>query len=96
MRADVAAVSTVPESIRVDATLYGESASRVVVSVPEMHLAALLSAAAASDVPAAIIGRVGGDRIQLAVDGQTVVDVARSDADELWSTAIERRMAKRS
>ena len=90
--ADVACVGDVPEAFRINATLFGESASRIVVSAGASRIDALLAAAREARVPASIIGRVGGDRIQLAVDGRTVIDVARAVAEAMWSTAIEQRM----
>jgi phosphoribosylformylglycinamidine synthase len=70
------------------ATLFGESASRAVVSVSPSKAAALLAAAAAAGVPAARIGRVGGDRIRISVDGRRVVDEPLLEAERLWSGSI--------
>jgi phosphoribosylformylglycinamidine synthase subunit PurL len=94
VRADLTAVSGVPDALRIDATLFGESASRVIVSTTDDRLPRLLAAAAATDVPAAAIGRTGGDRIQLSVNGNVNIDVAVSDAEQLWSTAIEKKMGR--
>jgi phosphoribosylformylglycinamidine synthase len=70
------------------ATLFGESASRAVVSVSPSKAALLLAAAAAANVPAARIGRVGGERIRLSVDGRRVVDEPLMEAERLWSGSI--------
>jgi hypothetical protein len=80
--------------VTVPATLFGESATRVVVSASAAHLAAVLAAAAEAGVPAAVIGRTGGTRIQLAVDGAVAVDVDVSEAERRWATSIETRMAR--
>jgi phosphoribosylformylglycinamidine synthase len=72
------------------ATLFGESASRVVVSVDAGRLPELLALAAAHAVPAARIGTVGGDRIRLAIDGGAVLDEALAAAEDIWSGAIGR------
>ncbi len=90
--ADVAAAGSVPDAWRVPAALFGESATRVVVSADTGRLEALLAAAREAGVPAAVIGRVGTDRIRLAVDGVVAVDVARAEADAIWSTAIAQKM----
>ncbi len=74
------------------ATLFGESASRIVVSTAEASLPALLAAATAAGVPAAVVGKTGGDRIRLSVDGQLAVDRSVGDAERAWATAIETRM----
>jgi phosphoribosylformylglycinamidine synthase II len=78
----------------VNATLFGESASRVVVSTTSERLAQLQAAAQAARVPAAVIGKTGGDRIQIAVNDRVEIDSAVGAAEEMWSTAIERRMKR--
>ncbi|MGH9173845.1 MAG: hypothetical protein ACRD1H_05790, partial [Vicinamibacterales bacterium] len=90
--ANLASVGDVPGGFRVNATLFGESASRIVVSAGPGTIDALLAAARDLEVPATIIGRAGGDRIRLSVEGTAVIDVARPDAETTWATAIERKM----
>jgi phosphoribosylformylglycinamidine synthase subunit PurL len=92
---DVPAVTGGPEAFRDVATLFGESASRVVVSVRETDVAALLERARDAGVPATVIGTVGGERIRMAVAGRVLVDVARDEAERFWSTAIEGYFARR-
>jgi hypothetical protein len=46
-------------------------------------------------VPAKQIGRVAGNRIQIAVDGKQVVNELVSDAERIWATAIESWFEKR-
>jgi phosphoribosylformylglycinamidine synthase len=70
------------------ATLFGESASRAVVSVSPSKAAGLLAAAAAANVPAARIGRVGRERIRISVDGRPVIDEPLKEAERLWSGSI--------
>jgi phosphoribosylformylglycinamidine synthase len=80
-----------PEPVFSDiATLFGESASRAVVSATPERTDELLAEASAAGVPAEIIGRVGGDRIRIAVDRRTVIDTPLSDAERVWSTTIDQ------
>jgi phosphoribosylformylglycinamidine synthase len=72
------------------ATLFGESASRVVVSVGRDRTAELEARAAKEGIAAAVIGRVGGDRVRVAIAGRRVIDEVLADAERLWSTAIDR------
>ena len=95
---DVAAV-TLPDGwaeYSVQAALFGESATRVIISVAEPDVDALRAHARAADVPAALIGRTGGGRLRIAVGGERVVDVGVGDAERVWSTAIERQFAGRA
>jgi phosphoribosylformylglycinamidine synthase len=77
------------------AALFGESASRVVVSVAPDDVTAVLERAAKAGVPAAVIGQTGGNRVRMAVDGRIVVDRAVDEAERVWSSAIERYFVKR-
>ncbi len=85
-------VKTVPASFVEAATLFGESASRIVVSVADGAVAQVLGAAAAAGVPAQVIGRTGGATIRIDVDGVTAVRVPVAEAEAAWETAIEQRM----
>jgi len=70
-------------------TLFGESASRAVVSVEPQYASEFLRRAADAGVPAVEIGRVGGDRIRMSVDGRMALDEPLQDVERMWSTAIE-------
>ena len=89
VNADLAGVADAPATYRDTAPLFSESASRAVVSVGSGQLAALLALAAAAGVPAKQIGGVGGNRIQIAVEGRAVINELVTDAERLWATAIE-------
>jgi len=81
--------------VNVAAALFGESASRVVVSVVPEHVTTVLRHAAAANVPARVIGQTGGSRLRLAVAGRIVVDQSVDEAERAWSTAIDRYFAQR-
>jgi phosphoribosylformylglycinamidine synthase len=84
-----------PAAWRTVATLFGESASRAVVSVGPEHVDRVLALAAAAKVPAVRIGVVGGDRIRVSVDGARVLDEPLAAAESIWSTAIEHYFERR-
>jgi len=77
------------------ATLFGESASRAVVSVTPEHVDRVLAMAAAVQLPAARIGVVGGDRIRVSIEGVRVLDEPLAAAELIWSTAIEDYFERR-
>jgi phosphoribosylformylglycinamidine synthase len=70
------------------ATLFGESASRAIVSVAPERLAAVLEAAGAAGVPAQRIGRTGGSAIRIAVDDRMAIECAVSEAEARWSACL--------
>jgi phosphoribosylformylglycinamidine synthase len=77
-----------------DIELFSESASRIVVSADASKVKDLLARAAAAGVPARRIGTTGGSRIAIGVNGTVVVDLAVSEAEGLWGTALERYFKK--
>jgi phosphoribosylformylglycinamidine synthase len=94
VEADVSAVATTVPAIADAATLFGESASRVVVSCDPARLADLLAAARHAGVPAARIGTVGGQRVRLSVGGRRLVDEPLADIERIWTTSIEQYFAR--
>ena len=76
--------------INVAAALFGESASRVVVSASADNVTEVLQQAARVGVPARVIGETGGNRLRMAVAGAVEVDVAIEQAEQAWSEAIGR------
>ena len=69
-------------------TLFGEASSRVLVSVAGERLDAVLATAREAGVPASRIGRTGGDRIRIRVDGAAVLDCAVAEAESRWATSL--------
>ena len=92
---DLQAVDAAPYWTSV-ATLFSESASRVVVSVKVEHLQLLLDRADALGVPARQIGTTGTERISVSMDGRNVIDVAVSEAETIWNTSLERLFKQRA
>jgi phosphoribosylformylglycinamidine synthase subunit PurL len=70
------------------ATLFNESASRVVVSADPEIAERLVERAERQSVPARVIGRVGGDSIRIAVAGRLVIDEPVAGAERIWADAI--------
>jgi phosphoribosylformylglycinamidine synthase len=76
------------------AALFGESASRAVVSVRPDQVTAVLDRAARLHVPARVVGETGGNRLRISVGGAIAVDQPVEAAERFWSTAIDRYFAK--
>jgi len=89
--------ANVARDARIDgaAALFGESASRVVISVVTADVTRVLEQASAFGVPARLVGQTGGNRLRIAVGGEMAVDIAVTEAERAWSTAIEQYFAKR-
>ncbi|MGH9139834.1 MAG: phosphoribosylformylglycinamidine synthase subunit PurL [Vicinamibacterales bacterium] len=81
--------------LNIAAALFGESASRVVISIVPAHVTAVLRLAEAAGVPARVIGRTGGRQLRIAVAGTVAIDQTADEAERVWSTAIDRYFAQR-
>jgi phosphoribosylformylglycinamidine synthase II len=94
---DVPAITAVARSCSsAEGALFGESASRVAVSITTTNRAAFLQMAEDVDVPASVIGKTGGARLRMRVGGRDAIDCAIADAEQLWASAIERYFAGRA
>jgi phosphoribosylformylglycinamidine synthase len=80
-----AAISESPGG-RWDAAMFGESQSRILLSVPPENLGALETIANASNVPTIAIGSVGGRDLSF---GDSI-SVSLSDADDAWKNGFTR------
>jgi phosphoribosylformylglycinamidine synthase subunit PurL len=93
---DLPPAADLAEEWVVDATLFGESPSRVVVSTALTQVDELLAAAKVAGVPAAVIGTTGGGRLVVRINGRPAVEVAVADAERTWATALERYFARQA
>jgi phosphoribosylformylglycinamidine synthase len=84
------------ESIDENGALFGESASRAVVSVKTADRAALIQLANTSGVPTKLIGTTGGSRLILRVGGRAVIDLPLDLAEGIWTRAIGRHFKGRA
>ena len=75
--------------IRADALLFGESQSRIVLSLRRRHLGRVRDLAAAADVPVAVLGEVRGHRLVIA----PFVDIELDRVRQVWTNALPRRLA---
>lgn len=94
--ADVDVPAVAAHALATESALFGESASRVIVSVEPSALDTLLARAAETGVPARLIGRTGGNRIRISIDGVLAADVPVADAEQAWTTAIEGYFVKQT
>lgn len=87
-REKIGCVLDLDQSIRTDALLFGESQSRILLSVFEEDGKNILALADKQNVAAEIIGETGGDRIIFRHNNQTVCDIPVKKAFQIWKKAI--------
>jgi len=80
---------TLPAGLRDDVALFSESPSRMLVSAPAAE--PLEALAAQHGVPCARLGKVGGERLSVSIEGRGVLDVAVSELHAAWMS-LEARL----
>jgi phosphoribosylformylglycinamidine synthase len=76
------------EMMRADALLFGESQSRIIVSIKERDLGRLREIATREGVPMQVIGEVGGSRFVV----QRLIQLPVEELKSIWSSSLERRL----
>ena len=75
------------------ATLFSESAGRIILGVESGNVAAVLDQAAAAGVVATVIGTTGGGALTIKIDGETAVAAAVGELQAVWADALEDALA---
>jgi len=74
------------KNIRKDALLFGETQSRVIVSAKPKDADKILEIAKKNKVPAKIIGKVGGKKLNI----NDLIDLSVDEVSSVWRSAIEK------
>jgi phosphoribosylformylglycinamidine synthase len=87
-----AALSRDVATVRLDALLFGETQSRIVISCKPLYAVKVVERAKLMDVPAVQIGKVGGDKLTVkTANGEFSAPLA--DLHDAWWNSIARAMA---
>jgi len=94
-----AVVRLSPHRLRQDSLLFGESQSRVVLSVTPAQVEAVLRIAREVGMPAEVIGTVGGERLVIEVAADRLGPACRIDVDldtlhDRWANSLERSLGQ--
>jgi phosphoribosylformylglycinamidine synthase len=86
-----AAITLSDNSLRPDALLFGETASRIIISTDPNAQDTITEIVTKYNIPVERIGRVGGDR--LVIDG--FIDIPLSDMEKAYYDALKTMMERR-
>ncbi|HEX7253564.1 MAG TPA: phosphoribosylformylglycinamidine synthase subunit PurL [Thermoanaerobaculia bacterium] len=92
MKSGLGAEIALDSPVRPSALLFGESTGRAVVTFLPKTESAVRAAAEQRSVPLQIIGRVGGDRLKIAIGGRTLIDESVVVLRDRWSSAFSRAL----
>jgi phosphoribosylformylglycinamidine synthase len=77
------------------ALLFAETPSRILLSADDSKVDQVLKAATEANVRAAVIGRTGGDRLRLSVNGEPVIDRTVMEVEYQWRNALPANLELR-
>ena len=77
-----------PDNFRSDVLLFGESQSRIVLTLKAMNLSKLNKLADKNRAPLEVIGKVGGERLQI----KELIDLSVNELKEVWEEALEKQL----
>jgi phosphoribosylformylglycinamidine synthase len=84
-----AKVSLISNELPVEFALFGEDASRIVTSCDPAHLARIQQIAGNHGIIAEAIGETIPDRLEIQLDGKSVISAAVADLSEAYETALD-------
>jgi phosphoribosylformylglycinamidine synthase len=79
---------------RLDALLFGEAPSRIIVSTPAENRARLETLLRGMDVPHRVLGEAGGERLKITVGRSAAVDLEVATLRAAWKTALPNLLRK--
>ena len=79
-------VDAIPD--RWDAALFGEAASRILITVEPGHLSDVLAAASDAAIPACAVGETGGNRLRIG----SLVNVAVAETGSAWYGGLSQAL----
>jgi phosphoribosylformylglycinamidine (FGAM) synthase-like enzyme len=91
-RASVGAVVELGGDLHAAAQLFSETPSRIVVSFEESQRTRLERIAAQAGAPLRVIGRVGGTRLRIKINGEELIAQPVAELESLWRGALGRKL----
>jgi phosphoribosylformylglycinamidine synthase subunit PurL len=80
------------QKLALEFALFAEDASRVVLSCDPRHLPRIQQVAEEYGVLTDVLGETGSDRVEIAVDGQSVISASIAELREAYEGALERAL----
>ncbi|HUQ32651.1 MAG TPA: phosphoribosylformylglycinamidine synthase subunit PurL [Pyrinomonadaceae bacterium] len=78
--------------LSIQARLFSESPSRIIVSFHETALAQMEEIAAALDCPFTILGRTGKEDLSIKADGEEVIKLDVAELEAAWRTSLSSKL----
>jgi len=80
------------QQVALEFLLFGEDASRIVLSCDSVHLPQIQQVAEEYGVFADVLGETGSDKVEIAVDGESVISASVQELRDAYEGALERAL----
>jgi phosphoribosylformylglycinamidine synthase len=80
------------EDLPVDAVLFGETPSRIVISFSPEKLSEIEAIAAENNCPFALIGKVSGNDLKIKTGGEETISASVSDLEHAWKNSLKNML----
>ncbi len=80
------------ENLSIEAILFSESPSRIVISFSPDKSKEIEAIAKENDCPFEIIGKIGGENLEIKANGEQVISASINDLENAWQTSLERKL----
>jgi len=87
-----ASINLAARDLPLEFRLFGEDASRVIVSCDPAHLARIKQVASEFEISADVLGETGGNRVEIGIDGQTVISASIEELRTAYEGALEKAL----
>jgi phosphoribosylformylglycinamidine synthase subunit PurL len=85
-----AKIDLASDGLSIEVLLFGETPSRVIVSFSSENLERIREIV--DDCPFAVIGKVGGNKLQIFVNGEQTIDSSITDIQPAWQNSLEKQL----
>jgi len=87
-----ASINLAARDLPLEFCLFGEDASRVIVSCDPAHLARIKQVAGEFEISADVLGETASDRVEIAIDGQPAISATMKELNEAYEGALEKAL----
>jgi phosphoribosylformylglycinamidine synthase len=85
-------LSDTPLNSPTSTTLFSETPSRIIISFPESSREAIEGLAERKDCPLTIIGRVGGDQLQISAGEDEAISANVRELESVWRGSLSKKL----
>jgi phosphoribosylformylglycinamidine synthase len=88
----IGAKVSLSNSLSASSMLFSESPSRIIISFPDRSRAEVERIAARENCPLTVIGRVGGQGLEIEIADSEVISIGISELEDVWRSSLPRKL----